>query len=131
MDTEINLKNVMENKEFYLETGNLDEVNKNYPERKGWVIGKFVEESKLRNSNVYEVKWVRHPRGIKKLSGADLSKGERTMVILILGKWRVKFGNGHNILLSKPGDYVIFDAMAHEAEGLEASHMVVIRWKEI
>jgi len=114
-----------------IETGNLDRVNKNHPEREGWVLGNFVKESELRNSNVCGVKWVRHPKGIKKTSGADLDKKERTLVILVSGKWKLKFKNGENVILSKSGDYVIFDAMAHESEGLEVSHVVVIRWEEI
>jgi len=114
-----------------IETGNLDIVNANHPERRGWVLGNFVEESKLRNSDRCEVKWNRFPKGTKKSSIVDPNKKERTMTILISGKWHVKFKSGEEFTLSKSGDYIIYETMTHEAEALEASVMLTVRWKEI
>ena len=113
-----------------VETGNLNTINEKYPERGGWVVGNFVEESHLRHSKLCEVKWIHHPKGFTKPSGAKLERGERTLVILISGKLKLQFNNGDEATLSQEGDYLIFDAAKHQSEALKESHMVVVRWKE-
>jgi len=120
----------MENKEIYLETGNLDKVNKNHPERRGWVLGSFVEESKLRNSKICEVKWTKLSKGEKIPSRMAQDSAARTLVILLSGKLKIIFSN-KTVLLSEPADYIIYNnTIQHENEALEDSNLVTVRWRE-
>lgn len=95
----------------------------------GWVLGDFVEDSNLRNSNNLSVKWVVHPENYKRESGADFSKKEKTMVVLISGELKVSFG-GKDIILSKTGDYVVFGPLQHTTEAIKESRVVAFRWIE-
>ncbi len=114
-----------------MEIGNFNKINENHPERGGWVIGSFIEGSNLRHSAVCEIKYAHYPEGFKKQSRAKMEKGERTLVVIISGKWQLNFSSGERVILSEEGDYVIFGEEKHQSEALETSHVMAIRWKEI
>jgi len=112
-----------------IETGNLDLLNKKDPEKKGWLIGSFIEENSLRHSDKCEVKWAKHLKGLKKVAGENLKDNCKTVVILISGKWLTRFPeSGKEIILLEPGDYLVYSDSYHENEALEDSHLVVVRW---
>ncbi len=113
------------------ETGNIDALNEKNPEQKGWFIGNFIEEESLRHSENCEVKWAVHKQGIKKTSsGGDAVTKTRTVVILLSGKWLTHFlDDGQEVVLSQPGDYLMYEDRLHENEAIEESHVMVIRWK--
>ncbi|MEN9557749.1 MAG: hypothetical protein RL141_118 [Candidatus Parcubacteria bacterium] len=112
-----------------IETGNLEILNGKNPERKGWIIGTFIPEDSLMHSSACEVKWATHPKGLQKKAGTNLDSRVRTMIILISGKWLTRFlGDGKEVILSKPGDYLIYEGASHENEALEDSQMMIVRW---
>ncbi len=114
-----------------IETGNLDVLRENDPERKGWVAGDFIDHQSLRYSNNCSIKWAYHPKGLRKTSGSGLNANTRTMVILISGVWLTRLlEDGREIILSNPGDYLIYENAKHENEAIEDSRVMVIRWKE-
>jgi quercetin dioxygenase-like cupin family protein len=49
--------------------------------------------------------------------------------ILIQGHFRVRFAGGHEVVLARPGDYVLWPAgVAHACEAPEASVVLTVRW---
>ncbi len=111
------------------EHGNLNTVNAENPKKGHWVVGDFITGSDLRCSSVCQVKYVHSKRGHKKPTGSKMPEGERTLLILISGKWKVFLENS-SITLENEGDYIIFDNVYHESECLEDCHLVVVRWVE-
>lgn len=104
-----------------IEQGNLENV--------GWFIGNGVNKNSLFFSNNCQIKWAKHPKGLKKVSGIELNNNIRTVVVLISGKWLTKFPNeSKEVVLCNPGDYLAFTGEYHENEAIEASHVIVIRW---
>ncbi len=114
-----------------IEIGNLDELNIKHPKRKDWILGDFVKESELRKTDKCEVKWSNFHKGEKKISSVNSNEKERTLAILISGKCKIKFSDGREYVLSKPGDYIVHKTMPHCTEVIEQSRMLAIRWKEI
>ena len=104
-----------------LETGNLENI--------GWFIGSNADKDSLFFSENCEIKWAKHPKGLKKVSGVELNDDVRSVVVLISGSWLTRFPNeSKEIILSKPGDYLAYTGEYHENEALEDSHVMVIRW---
>jgi len=113
-----------------IEIGNLQQLSKKNPERRGWFIGDFIPQESLLHSEKCEIKWAYHLKGLKKNSGKELNENVRTAIVLIKGKWLTKFlKNENEIVLSTPGDYLIYTGAQHENEALENSHVIIIRWK--
>ncbi len=125
-----NIKNAVES-DMSIENGNFDVLNSMNPDRRGWVVGDYIEGGTLRKSNVVQVKWARHKKGLKKVSGADLKPDVSTLVILVSGRWKQTFPDeSKDIVLSEIGDYVIYTGQEHKAEALEDSCLGIVRWKE-
>lgn len=104
-----------------IENGNLENV--------GWFIGNNADKNSLLFSEKCQIKWAKHPKGLKKVSSVELSESMRTVVVLISGKWLTRFPNeSKEVILSNPGDYLAFSGEYHENEALEVSHVMVIRW---
>ena len=68
-----------------IENGNLENV--------GWFIGNNADKNSLLFSEKCQIKWAKHPKGLKKVSGVELSESMRTVVVLISGKWLTRFPN--------------------------------------
>jgi hypothetical protein len=112
-----------------MEFGNLERMNGEEPERKGWFIGHFIPDTSLLHSKECEVKWAHHPKGLKKTTGADLVSSARTVAILLSGRWAVRMkASGEEKILEATGDYLAYEGGEHESEALEDSHVMVIRW---
>lgn len=114
--------------------GNLDTLNNEHPNRKGWFIGSFIEDNPLFQSNEFEVKWAKHKKGYFK-EGLKTEFETKTVTILITGKFQINFINKIDgvkkiITLEKLGDYVAYDAskVDHTAEAIENSQLIVFRW---
>ena len=114
--------------------GNLDVLNKENPNRKGWIIGSFIEDNPMFQSDEFEVKWAKHKKGYYK-EGLKTNFETKTVTIIIKGKFQINFTNKDDrleevIVLKKLGDYVAYDAskVDHTAEALEDSLLIVFRW---
>lgn len=110
-------------------TGNLNKT----PKKKGWIVGHFMDKgSPLKTENV-EVKWITHKKGEAK-KGALAKNQTHTLVILIKGKFAVKFYNSKKVfVLNKEGDYLYYDASrdSHEGKALEDTVAIAIRWPSL
>ncbi|MEI7579454.1 MAG: hypothetical protein WCJ58_05465 [bacterium] len=114
--------------------GNFHKDVENNPDRKGWVIGTFIEDDSIFHSDEFEVKWAEHNKGYFK-EGLKTNVSTKTVTFLVSGKFQINFtdnADGHleKVILSKLGDYVSYDASAcdHSAEALEDCLVVVFRW---
>jgi hypothetical protein len=111
-----------------IELGNLDKLNQEHPERKGWFIGGFMPEDSILHGITPEAKWSRYPKGFTKSTGSNLGIKSKSVVVLISGKWALRFAEGKEVVLSKPGDYIAFDDTEHDSEAIEDAHIFVVRW---
>jgi hypothetical protein len=114
--------------------GNFNTDAENHPERRGWVIGSFVEDKSIFHSDDFEVKWAEHKKGYIKI-GLKTDVTAKTVVFLVSGKFQVNFidkvsGNKESVVLKSLGDYLAYDAINfdHTAEALEDCLVVVFRW---
>ncbi len=112
-----------------IEQGNLNNIEELNPERGGWFVGKFIPESSLLHSEKCEVKWAHYNKGLKKDSGLNLDANSRTVVVLLSGVWKLLFTKENKeVVLSQPGDFIVFDGIEHTSEALEDCHVMVVRW---
>ena len=96
---------------------------------RGWLLGHFMPEDSARNSDDVEVRWGIHPAGDRR---PEWVAGERrsALILLISGRFRLELP-GQVVLLSTPGDYVVFHGVSHSWHAEEASVVVTIRWPSV
>lgn len=116
-----------------IKTGNFKIDVTNNPEKRGWVVGTFIEKDSLFHSDDFEVKWAEHKKGYSK-EGLKANEVTKTVVFVVYGVFKLKF-HGNNgakkiVYLRNLGDYVAYDASegSHMAEALEDCLVVVFRW---
>ena len=114
--------------------GNLDNLTDENPNRKGWIIGSFIEDNSLFQSDEFEAKWAKPNKGYF-TEGLKTDLETKTVTIIISGKFQINFTNKLDgikeiIVLEKLGDYVAYDAskVDHTGEALEDSLLIVFRW---
>jgi hypothetical protein len=106
----------------------VDDGNRNLP--KGWFVGHFVgDDSGLRRTSDLEVKWGEHQAGEEKTSRHTNEHGT-TLTLLISGRFVVRFPHlDVEVVLERPGDYVIFaPRIEHRWLSESASVVVTFRW---
>jgi hypothetical protein len=111
----------------HVQTGNASRDADPY---RGWFVGSFVSaELGLRSTGAVEVKWGTHALGDRREGWAS-SVDHTSLSLLVGGAIRVFFGNGEDVLLAEPGDYVVWPAgMTHHWQIEQADTVVVtIRW---
>lgn len=117
-----------------IKLGNVKNETTNNPQRRGWIIGSFIEDNSIFHSDEFEVKWAEHKKGyFKKGLKTDLSA--KTMTILVTGSFKINFldkfgGEEKSVILKELGDYVAYDAsnVDHSAEAIEDCLVIVFRW---
>lgn len=82
-----------------------------------------------RHSEAVEIKWGAHPRGEHR---AQWVTGEiRTaLIVLVSGLFRIEFRD-RSVLLSRSGDYVVFDGVDHSWYAEEDSVVLGVRWPSV
>lgn len=115
-------------------TGNFKHDAKNNPEKRGWVIGSFIDTKSIFHSDEFEVKWAEHKKGYYK-KGLKTEAIIKTVTFLVSGKFQVNFidkedGHIEKVVLTKLGDYLAYDAgeCDHTAEALDDCLVIVFRW---
>jgi hypothetical protein len=108
-----------------IETGNAHQDGSAY---RGWLLGHFVTPAgSLRNTGDVEVKFRALRRGESRARSIE-GDVRTTLCLLISGRLRIQFEGGDEVVLSREGDYAIWQGEGHtwqvEEDGLE----VVIRW---
>ena len=117
----------------WISTGNAREAGLR-DRRSGWFIGHFIDDDALRRTPDVEVKWGVHTTNE---SNGQFSSNQtaKTMSVLIQGRFRLSFRHGEKareVLLEKPGDYVLWDAgVQHNWLALEQSIVLTVRWPSL
>jgi hypothetical protein len=113
-----------------IEQGSLNDKSRDNPKRRGWFIGSFIDDNEFLKTNNFEVKWGVHLKGEAK-SRVISETSAKTISILISGSFLIKFPEiKQEILLSKTGDFVTYDAheVYHGWECIEDGIVLTIRW---
>jgi hypothetical protein len=92
-----------------------------------WLVGSFMPEGDIRNTEHVEVKWGNHPKGDKREEWVT-GETRTTMAILIAGKFALEFPD-EKVELSQQGDYVMWGSGTdHRWEAFDDSVFLTIRW---
>jgi hypothetical protein len=99
------------------------------PADRGWLLGHFKPADSVRHSGDVEIKWGIHPPGDRR---ARWVTGEKrtTVLILISGRFRVELPE-RDVLLARPGDYVVFHGIDHSWHAEEESVVMAVRWPSV
>lgn len=99
------------------------------PADRGWLLGHFKVPGDIRHSRDVEIKWGMHQPGERR---AQWVTGERrtALLMLISGRFRVELP-GHDVLLARQGDYVVFHGIGHSWEAEEESILLTVRWPSV
>jgi hypothetical protein len=100
--------------------------------RRGWFIGSFIApQTLLKTNKELEVKWGIHSKGEKRSSKATDGLAT-TISLLIKGKCCITFEGQKKMILSNPGDYIIWTPnIPHVFESYEDSVVITIRWPSL
>jgi hypothetical protein len=102
--------------------------------RRGWFVGRFIDDDAFRQTHDVEVKWGVHPRGDSNGNyAADVVA--RTVSILIRGRFEITFRRGdatESMILDREGDYVVWlPGVEHTWEAIEDAVILTVRWPSI
>jgi hypothetical protein len=104
--------------------------------RRGWFVGRFVDDDPYRQSHDIEVKWGVHPFGDSR-TVASTESVARTVSILIRGRFHLTFHRGdtrEEVVLEKEGDYALWlPGVAHTwvADDPDETVILSIRWPSL
>ncbi|HEV7278639.1 MAG TPA: hypothetical protein VGN57_00385 [Pirellulaceae bacterium] len=104
--------------------------------RRGWFLGRFIDDDAYRQTHDVEVKWGVHPPG-ESNAGFAADQVARTMSVLIRGQFRLTFrrkDQTEEVVLAREGDYALWlPGVEHawRAEGEEASVILTVRWPSL
>ena len=96
---------------------------------RGWFLGHFVgPDAGPARTTALEVKWGTHAAGERRAAWT-VSRTATTVSILIQGRFCFRFAGGLEVVLARPGDYVLWPAgLAHAWDAPEASVVLTVRW---
>lgn len=111
-------------------TGKINDLSKDY---RGWFIGSFIDKESPFNTNDFEVKWVERKKGESKENINPPVDEQKTLSILISGKFKIEFlDTKETKLFEIPGEYIYYQpTVPHKVTALEDTVMIVIRWPSI
>jgi len=96
-------------------------------DRRGWVVGHFVEPGDVRTSNDVEIKWGVHRAGEGREAWHD-EEHRTTVLLLIRGRFRIDLA-GASQVLTKEGDYAMWGpGIGHSWRAKQDSVVLTIRW---
>ncbi|MFI7421815.1 signal peptidase I [Nonomuraea sp. NPDC049684] len=113
------------NGQVYVGNANIDAAGD-----RGWLLGHFKPLGDPRHSEDVEIKWGVHPAGDER---AQWVRGEErtALLVLISGRFRVALP-GRDVLLSEPGDYVVWGkGVDHSWVAETESVVLTVRWPSV
>ncbi len=115
-----------------IKTGNFNANIIETPERRGWVLGHFIESQSLFHSTDIEIKWGVHKKG-EKISTLKASTQAKSLAILLSGKICIFFPEtNETTILEKEGDFALWNSgVFHNYEFIEDTTVITIRWPSI
>ncbi len=100
-----------------------------------WVIGHMIAANNSRHTDVFELKWGRHPRGETHPDLVPSKQGVMCISILIHGRMRLMFKRGtetQTVILQTEGDFVLWQPdVSHNSEFLEDTLVLTIKWPSV
>jgi hypothetical protein len=99
-------------------------------DRRGWLVGPFIDPGDLRMSKDVEIKWGIHAAGEERNSWHD-QEYRTTVILLISGRFRINLSVGSH-QLSQQGDYAMWGpGIGHSWHAEEDSVVLTIRWPAV
>jgi hypothetical protein len=96
-------------------------------ERRGWLVGAFMEPDDVRMSKDVEIKWGVHPAGDRREAWFE-DESRTTVLMLVSGRFRLDLSVG-TAVLAEQGDYAMWGpGIGHSWHAEEDSVVVTIRW---
>ena len=96
-------------------------------ERRGWLVGPFMDADDVRMTNDLEIKWEVHTAGERRESWFE-HEDRTTILLLVSGRFQVDLSVG-TALLAEAGDYAMWGpGIGHSWRAEEDSVVVTIRW---
>jgi hypothetical protein len=92
-----------------------------------WIVGRFMNDDDVRQSEGVEIKWGTHTRGEER---ADWEGDETrtTVLLLVKGRFRVDL-SVDSFVLEQEGDYAMWGPeIGHSWRAEEDSIVVTVRW---
>jgi hypothetical protein len=115
-----------------IKTGNFNDSIIETPQRRGWVLGQFIESQSLFHSTDVEIKWGVHKKG-EKISTSKANVQAKSIAILLSGKININFTETNkSAVLENEGDFAIWNSgIFHNYEFIEDTTVITIRWPSI
>ena len=107
-------------------TGNAQVDGMNH---RGWILGHFMSSGDARHSKDVEIRWAVHQPGEQREQWVE-DEQRSTAIILIKGRFKVELP-GQSVILSEPGDYVVFHGISHSWKAETHCIVLGIRWPSI
>jgi hypothetical protein len=99
-------------------------------DRRGWLVGHFMDPDDVRMSKDVEIKWGIHPAGDEREAWHG-DEDRTTVLILVHGTFRINLSVGSH-LLAEQGDYAMWGpGIGHSWHAEEDSVVITIRWPAI
>jgi hypothetical protein len=96
-------------------------------ERRGWLVGAFMEPGDVRRSTDVEIKWGVHTGGERREAWFE-DETRTTIVLLVSGRFRIDLAVG-SAILSEQGDYAMWGpGIGHSWAAEKDSVVITIRW---
>lgn len=96
-------------------------------DRRGWIVGHFMDPGDIRMSKDVEIKWGMHPAGEQREAWHDTEQ-RTTILILVRGRFRIDLTVGSHVLATQ-GDYAMWGpGIGHSWQAEEASTVITVRW---
>lgn len=96
-------------------------------ERRGWLVGHFIEEDPLRSTKDVEIKWAHHPAGDERSEWVT-DEYRTTVIFLVHGRFHIDLPGGTEVLANE-GDYAMWGAgVDHSWRAEKDSTVITVRW---
>jgi quercetin dioxygenase-like cupin family protein len=100
---------------------------KDAQERRGWIVGHFMDDGDIRQSEGVEIKWGVHPSGDERADWQG-DESRTTVLLLVKGRFRISL-SGDSFVLEQEGDYAMWGpGIGHSWHAEEDTVVITVRW---
>jgi hypothetical protein len=97
-------------------------------DHEGYVVGNFMDEGDIRQTECVEIKWGVHPAGDQRATWQGDDETRTTVLVLTHGKFRLDLRTD-NYVLEREGDYAMWGpGIGHFWRAEEDSLVISVRW---
>jgi len=99
-------------------------------ERRGWIVGHFLDREDIRHSGDVEIKWGVHARGEERAAWQG-EEFRTTVLLLVKGRFEINL-SVQSFVLEHEGDYAMWGpGVGHSWRAEEDSVVITVRWPSI